>query len=194
MTLAEMLLFGAAPKRFLPQAGIEAAAFSGREKDYAARERATLREPMTPLMDRKGGLLEVGLVERALEFVRRNTTGDGRSGGRRPPRGALRLSDAGRARGGGQCTGPQGLPFWRIWILNLRSMRTASRSFRPAGCRTASPPDRMRAGTRAARNQLLKDIMKDYGYLEHMGMGVPRIIVRGMKEHNGTEPEPGRGA
>ena len=31
--------------------------------------------------------------------------------------------------------------------------------------------------------------MRDYGYLEHMGMGVPRKIIRGMKEHNGTEPE-----
>lgn len=50
-------------------------------------------------------------------------------------------------------------------------------------------PDRMRAGTRAARNQLLKDVMRDYGYLEHMGMGVPRKIIRGMKEHNGTDPD-----
>lgn len=50
-------------------------------------------------------------------------------------------------------------------------------------------PDRMRAGTRAARNQLLKDVMRDYRYLEHMGMGIPRKIVRGMREHNGTEPD-----
>ena len=33
-------------------------------------------------------------------------------------------------------------------------------------------PERMRTGCRAARNQLLKDVMRDYGYLEHMGMGV----------------------
>lgn len=47
----------------------------------------------------------------------------------------------------------------------------------------------MRAGARAARNQLLKDVMRDYGYLEHMGMGVPRKIVCGMKEHNGSDPD-----
>jgi ATP-dependent DNA helicase RecG len=35
---------------------------------------------------------------------------------------------------------------------------------------------------------LIKDVMRGYGYLEHMGMGVPRKIVRGMKEHNGTDP------
>ena len=50
-------------------------------------------------------------------------------------------------------------------------------------------PERMRAGCRASRNQLIKDVMRDYGYLEHMGMGVPRKIVQGMLEHNGTVPE-----
>ena len=50
-------------------------------------------------------------------------------------------------------------------------------------------PDRIRAGTRAARNQILKDMMRDYRYLEPMGMGIPRKIVKGMREHNGTEPD-----
>ena len=50
-------------------------------------------------------------------------------------------------------------------------------------------PERMRVGCRAARNQLLKDVMRDYGYLEHMGMGIPRKIIKGMREHNGTEPD-----
>ena len=50
-------------------------------------------------------------------------------------------------------------------------------------------PARMRAGTRAARNQILKDVMRDYRYLEHMGMGVPRKIIKGMKEHNGSETD-----
>ena len=49
--------------------------------------------------------------------------------------------------------------------------------------------ERMKAGCRRNRNELLKDVMRDYGYLEHMGMGVPRKIMRGMKEHNGTDPD-----
>jgi len=49
-------------------------------------------------------------------------------------------------------------------------------------------PERMLVGIRAARNQLLKDVLRDYGYLEHMGMGVPRTVVRGMRAHNCTEP------
>ena len=50
-------------------------------------------------------------------------------------------------------------------------------------------PARMRAGTRAYRNQLLKEVMHDDGYLEHMGMGIPRKVIAGMRRHNGTEPE-----
>ena len=47
----------------------------------------------------------------------------------------------------------------------------------------------MRSGCRSARNELLKDVMRDYGYREHMGMGIPRKIMRSMREHNGTDPE-----
>ena len=45
----------------------------------------------------------------------------------------------------------------------------------------------MRIGCRADRNQLLKDFMKDYGYVEDVGMGIPRKMIRGMKAHNGTD-------
>ncbi len=47
----------------------------------------------------------------------------------------------------------------------------------------------MRDGARDARNQLLKDVMRDYDYMAHIGMGVPRTIIAGMRTHNGTEPD-----
>jgi len=50
-------------------------------------------------------------------------------------------------------------------------------------------PDRMRSGCRSARNQLLVNIMHEYGYLEHFGMGIPRKIIKGMLAHNGTTPD-----
>ncbi|MCD6272601.1 MAG: hypothetical protein J7K30_07085 [Deltaproteobacteria bacterium] len=50
-------------------------------------------------------------------------------------------------------------------------------------------PQHMITGCRSARNQLLKDVMRDYGYIEHMGMGVPRKIVKEMQRHNGTSPD-----
>lgn len=50
-------------------------------------------------------------------------------------------------------------------------------------------PDAMRDGVRASRNQLLKDTMRDLGFVDHMGLGVPRKIIAGMRQHNGTEPD-----
>jgi ATP-dependent DNA helicase RecG len=47
----------------------------------------------------------------------------------------------------------------------------------------------MRVGCRAARNQLIKDTMRDYGYMEHMGMGIPRKMFAAMRDANLPEPE-----
>lgn len=183
-----MLLFGRAPNRFLPHAGIDAAAFPGREKDYAARERAALRGPMTPLLGSDGEVVENGLVEQALEFVRRNT-----------PVTATLEDDTRRIE---KPTYPPEVLreaivnalIHRDYLLSSTDIELAVYEDRleivsPGRLPNGITPDRMRTGCRAARNQLLKDIMRDYGYLEHMGMGVPRKIVRGMKAHNGTEPE-----
>jgi ATP-dependent DNA helicase RecG len=56
------------------KAGIDVAAFQELEKDYAARERGSLRGTMTPLLGSDRGLVVNGLFEQALEFVCRTTT------------------------------------------------------------------------------------------------------------------------
>lgn len=187
VTVGGMLLFGQTPNRFLPQAGIDAVAFPGTEKDYAARERAALRGPMTPLLSSAGELVENGLAEQALDFVRRNTPVTAAlENGRRieklayPPE-ALR-------------EGIVNALIHRDYLLSSTDIELAVYSNRleivsPGRLPNGITPERMRAGTRAARNQLLKDVMRDYGYLEHMGMGIPRKIILGMKAHNSTEPE-----
>ena len=49
--------------------------------------------------------------------------------------------------------------------------------------------EKMKEGLRAARNELLKEILRDYGYVEHLGMGVRNRIIGSMLAHNGTEPD-----
>jgi ATP-dependent DNA helicase RecG len=188
ITLSGLLLFGTSPNRFLPFAGIDAAAFPGVEKDYAARERATLRGPMTPLLEGRGALVENGLVEQALDFIRRNVAvktilEDGARRVEEPvyPRDVLRETVVNAL-------------IHRDYLLTSTDIELAIYSDRlevisPGRLPNGITPARMRTGCRAARNQLIKDVMRDYGYLEHMGMGVPRKMVRGMKEHNGTDPE-----
>ncbi len=188
VSLSGLLLFGTAPNRFLPQAGIDAVAFPGAEKDYAAQERRTIRGPMTPLMGQDGNVLEAGLVDQALEFVRRNTPmivglDDG---GRRVERPTYPVEAVREA--------VVNALIHRDYLLAYTDIELAIYQDRleiisPGNLPNGITPERMRAGTRAARNQLLKDVMRDYGYLEHMGLGVPRKIVRGMLEHNQTDPD-----
>jgi ATP-dependent DNA helicase RecG len=49
--------------------------------------------------------------------------------------------------------------------------------------------EKMQEGLRVARNELLKEILRDDGYVEHLGMGVRNRIIASMKKHNGTEPD-----
>ena len=189
VTVSGMLLFGKNPNRFLRQAGIDAVAFPGTEKDYAMKERAVVRGPMTPLFNRAGDMLvEPGLVEQAVYFVRRNThvIAGLEDGARRVekwtyPEDAIREAVVNAL-------------IHRDYFFGNTDIELAIYSDRleiisPGSLPNGVTPDRMRTGTRAVRNPVLVNIMNHYKYLEHLGMGVPRKIVQGMKEHNGTDPE-----
>lgn len=188
ITVSGMLLFGRTPNRFLPQAGIDAAAFPGNSKDYGARERSALRGPLTPLLNDDDEIVEAGLVEQALAFVQRNTavTGHLEEGGARReevsayPREAVREAVVNAL-------------VHRDYLLSSTDIELTIYDDRmevisPGRLPNGITPARMLTGCRAARNQLIKDVMRDYRYLENSGMGVPRKIVKCMREHNGTEP------
>jgi ATP-dependent DNA helicase RecG len=187
VTMAGMLLFGLNPKRFLPQSGIEAVAYPGLEKDYNARERLAIRGAMTPLVG-SFGIVETGLVEQALEFVRRNTPVETilADGARREER-RLYPDEVLREAVVNALIHRDYLLAGTDIELSLYEDRLEIIS--PGRLPNGITPARMATGCRVSRNQLLKDVMKDYGYLEHMGMGIPRKIIKGMLAHNGTKPE-----
>lgn len=191
-TLAGLLLFGREPNRFLPHAGVDAVAYPGLDKTYAARERAALRGCLAPLFGRSSGvemtLIERGLVEQTIDFVKRNTVVEAalEDATRRTERWTYPLDAVREA--------VVNAVVHRDYLLSGTDTELAIYSDRlevisPGRLPNAVNPDRMRAGCRSARNQLLKDVMRDYGYLEHMGMGIPRKVIRLMREHNGTEPD-----
>jgi ATP-dependent DNA helicase RecG len=188
VTVAGLLLFGKNPKRYLPQSGIDVAAYDGPEKDYSARERISLRLPMVALRAANGTTVETGLVEEAVDFVRRNTMVNAKlvDGARREnrwdyPEEAVREAIVNAL-------------VHRDYLLSATDIELSVYSDRleiisPGRLPNGITTERMRIGCRAARNQLLKDTMRDYGYMEHMGMGVPRKILKSMLECNGTEPD-----
>lgn len=186
-TVVGLILFGKDPGRFLPQAKIDAAAYFGPEKDYSAKERSTLRGPIVRLAGVDGETLEPGLTEQAVQFVRRNVeTVKLDNGVRRQDRWDY-PEDVVREAVVNAIVHRDYLLSGSDIELSIYSNRLEIVS--PGRLVNGITPHRMRIGCRSARNELLKDVMRDYGYLEHMGMGVPRKIIRGMKDHNGTEPD-----
>ena len=186
-TVAGLMLVGANPNRFLPQAGIDAVAWFGSEKDYDARERRKLRGPIVRLKGTDGAVLESGLPEQAVEFIRNNIrTVTLEDGIRRRERWDYPVEVVREAI--------VNAIVHRDYLLSGSDIELSIYSDRleivsPGRLANGITPERMRFGCRSARNELLKDVMRDYGYMEHMGMGVPRTIIRGMREHNGTEPD-----
>lgn len=185
-TVAGLVLFGKSPSRFLSHARIEAAAYCGPETDCALRERRTLHGPVVRLDGVDGTVLEPGLVELAVQFVRRNTgTATLEEGVPRRerwsyPEEAVRevIVNAIMHRD---------YLFWDSAVeLNVYSDRLEVVS--PGRLVNGITSKKVRSGCRSARNELLKDVMRDYEYPKHGGMGVPGKILRKMKEHNGTEP------
>ncbi len=202
-----LLLFGLKPKRFLPQAGISAAAYSGTEKDYDAKARATLRgpvvslfpapsgdpgQPLYPLLSRTfsetGNAVEAGVIEQALDFVRRNieVSAEIDNGGRRAERWDYPLDTVREA-----VVNAIAHRDYTITVTDIELSIYADRIeiISPGRLPNTVTVDKMRAGYRASRNELIKEVLRDYCYIEATGLGVPRKIIDGMRAHNGTEPD-----
>ncbi len=183
-----LVLFGARPNKYLPQAGITADAYPGAEKDYAAKERAVLRGPVVGLFAANGDLVESGLIEQAMEFVKRNinVTASLDEGGRRQERWDYPLDAVREA-----IVNAIAHRDYTITVTDIELSIYADRLevISPGRLPNTVTVERMRAGYRATRNELIKEVLRDYRYIEATGLGVPRKIIAGMLAHNGTDPD-----
>jgi ATP-dependent DNA helicase RecG len=183
-----LVLFGMKPNRCLPQAGITAVAYPGTEKDYNAKERDILRGPVVALLSKNDEVVETGVIERALEFVRRNTRLEAwiEEGGRRRERWDYPLEAIREAVVNAISHRDYTIAVTDI-ELSIYSNRLEVIS--PGRLPNTVTVEKMRAGYRASRNELMKEILRDYRYVEATGLGVPRKIIQGMRRHNGTDPD-----
>jgi len=187
-TAGALVLFGLKPNRYLPQAGITAVAYPGGEKDYTAKERAVLRGAVVALLSKSGDVIETGVIEQALDFARRNTHVEAwiEEGGRHSERWDYPL-DAIRET-------VVNAVAHRDYTITVTDIELSIYSDRlevisPGRLPNTVTVEKMRAGYRASRNELMKEILRDYRYVEATGLGVPRKIVQGMWHHNGTDPD-----
>lgn len=186
-TVDGMLLFGKTPKRFLPQSGIRAVCYPGPTPDYALRADEQLKGALVPLCGADGTLMESGLVEQALDFVSRNTEPTARlEGAQRVQRPAYPPAVLREAIVNALVHRDYSIAGTDI-LLAIYSDRLEIQS--PGRLPNTVTVEGMKAGMRYARNQTLVNVMRDYGYVEALGMGVRTKIIPGMRAHNGTEPD-----
>ena len=201
-----LLLLGARPHKYLPQAGVSAAAYTGTEKDYNAKARATLRGPAVSLypapntglgqfqselpttFSAADNAVEAGVIGQAMDFVRRNIEirASIDSGGRR-----IELWDYPIEAVREALVNAIAHRDYTIGVMDIELSIYSDRLeiISPGRLPNTVTVEKMRAGYRASRNELIKEVLRDYRYVEATGLGVPRKIVAGMRAHNGTDPD-----
>ena len=186
-TIDGMLLFGKNPKRFVPQSGIRAVCYPGTVSDYATRADEDLTGPMVPLGAADGSIVEIGLVEQAWNFVRRNTKPSAYlEGARRIDRWEYPESVLRETIVNALVHRDYSIAGTDI-MLAIYSNRLEIQS--PGKLPNTVTLEGMKAGMRYARNQTLVNVMRDYRYVDARGMGVRDKIIPGMRKHNNTEPD-----
>jgi len=191
INVAGLLLFGGNPQRFLPHTSISATAYPGNDKDYAARERLRLQGPITGLFtigsNGKLQAVETGIVEQASDFVFRNTgiTAKIIDGARREDKPSY-PAEVIREIIVNAIIHRDYLLLGTDIELSIYSDRIEVVS--PGRLYNGITINRMRVGCRASRNQLIRDTMSDYKYMDNSGLGISRKVIPLMKIHNNTDP------
>ena len=187
VTVDGVLLFGKNPGRFVPQSGIRAICYPSDNPDYVVQDEMDIKGPLVPLCDSDGSLVEPGVVDRAWDFISRNTISKARFRGARRydsreyPEEAIReilvnaLVHRDYSIAGTDVT------------LFIFSDRLEIQS--PGRLPNTVTVDSIKSGMRYARNQTLVNVMRDYGYVEARGMGIRMKTIPSMRAHNDTEPE-----
>lgn len=186
-TVDGMLIFGSNAGRYLPQSGIRAICYPGEEPDYAARADESIKGPLVPLLARNGRIVEIGVVDGAWDFVRRNTTPFSRLEGARRIDGWEFPEEAVREVLVNALVHRDYSIVGADVTLLIFSDRLEVQS--PGRLPNTVTLDGMKSGMRYARNQTLVNVMRDYRYVDARGMGIRNKVIPAMLAQNGTAPD-----
>ena len=191
-SIAGLVLFGKAPRRFLRQAGIRLMVFEGPEKEYAARVDEILEGPLVGRFESESDgsrkIVDEGIIEklasRLMAFISREQESIGstmrRSTEEIYPWEAVREAVVNAM-------------VHRDWTrftdmeITLYSDRMEITS--PGALQNSMTIEKMIAGQRSPRNPLIVDVMRDYGYVDARGMGIRTKIIPLMRQSSGQVPE-----
>ena len=190
-TIAGLVLFGRRPRRALRHAGVRWMSFSGTDMEYQAQDDTVIDGPLVAFMQGKAGgsrsIVEEGLVERLSDRMLPFISEEG-----------SKLSDGVRR----ERTYRFSLAAVRETLLNALVHRDWTRPLEvdvvnyadrlqvtsPGALQNSMTVEKMLAGQRSARNPIIVETMRDYGYVDARGMGVRRKIVPLTRDYAGKDP------
>ncbi len=186
-TVDGMLLFGTNVGRFLPQSGIRAVCYPGKEPTYATGADEVIKGPLVKLCSVSGTTVESGVVDRAVDFVYRNTNVSSHIEGARRVDRRDYPDDAVREIVVNSLVHRDYSIEGTDIMLCIYDDRLEVQS--PGRLPNTVTVDGLRSGARYARNQTLVNVMRDYDYVDARGMGIRSKVIPAMAQHNNTEPE-----
>ena len=183
---AGIVLFAREPRRRMPQAGIRLLVFPGTDMDYDANLDEMLDLPFVGLKERREReFIEQSLPSRVLSYLQPHISKERLEGMQRRrhwdyPTEVIRelLVNAFAHRDWTRQTDVQ---------LTVFDDRLEVHS--PGSLPNGVTVEKAKEGLRVPRNPNIVNILRDYDYMEHRGMGIRRKVIPLTRAHNGTDPE-----
>ena len=183
-TIAGLVLFGIRPRQTLKQSGIRLMFFDSTDKMYQAQLDRTVDAPLVGRFQvRKAGksLIDAGLIEKSLEAMEPFLTMEPDTideNFRREkiwlyPYEALRelMINALAHRD------------WSRFVdVEITGYRDRLEMISPGALPNSMTVEKMLAGQRSARNHIIVEVLRDYGYVDARGMGIRTKVVPALKE------------
>ena len=189
-TIAGIVLFGKQPRQHFKQSGLRILAFNNTEKEYKAELDTILDGPLVGGWDFSEGnksQIDEGLIEKFIQqidpFI--SEEADHIDDGLRREKKYYYPVNAIRELVINALVHRDWTRFVEIEIA-VYSDRLEIIS--PGSLHNSMTVDKMKAGHRHTRNQTIRDIMRDYGYMDSHGMGIRTKVIPEMKKWNGKEP------
>ena len=191
-TVAGLVLFGHAPRRYLRQAGIRWMAFNSNDKIYQALDDQLIDGPLIALRGRShadgNGILENGMLENLVDAMQSfisKEVGEVDESLRRERKWLYPIEAIREAI----VNAVAHRDWTRYEEIEVTQYANRLEVLSPGALLNSMTLEKMLAGQRSARNSLIVEVLRDYGYVDARGMGVRNKIIPLVLEQNGLEPE-----
>jgi ATP-dependent DNA helicase RecG len=177
-SIAGLVLFGHSPRQKMRYAGVRWMSFSGIDMSYQAQDDSVIDGPLVALWngDHRQPSVDDGLIERLSSrmrpFVEVHT--DALQDGLRRHIGLRFSAEAVREAVVNALVHRDWTRPVEVEIVNYADRLEVTS---PGALQNSMTIEKMLAGQRSARNPVIMEVMRDYGYVEQRGMGVRRKIV-----------------